>query len=154
MFASFAGPRPQKIGGFQIPNPTYTKIRNALKNKILELKPEKCISGMALGVDQMAAELCIELEIPFIAAVPFVGQESVWPEASKLKYKNILDNAQEVKIVSEGGYASWKLQKRNEWMVDNSDILIAVWNEGYVGGTTNCVNYAKSVGKKLALIEY
>ena len=150
---SFAGPRPQKMGGFQIPNPIYTKIRQDLREKIVELNPKSAISGMALGVDTIAAELCIELEIPFIAAVPFEGQESVWPQASQLKYKSLLAKAKEIKIVCEGKYASWKLQKRNEWMVNHADLVLAVWN-GMSGGTANCINYAKSVGKKIVIIEY
>ena len=52
----------------------------------------------------------------------------------------------------DGGYAGYKLQKRNEWMVDHCDILIAVW-DGTSGGTANCVNYAQSVNKEKIFID-
>jgi uncharacterized phage-like protein YoqJ len=43
------------------------------------------------------------------------------------------------------------MQKRNEYMVDNSDIVIAVW-DGSKGGTYNCVKYAEKLGKKIIVI--
>ena len=56
-------------------------------------------------------------------------------------------------IVAVNGdpYASWKIQKRNEWMVDNSDAVITVWN-GSLGGTTNTVNYARNLGESILVI--
>lgn len=36
-------------------------------------------------------------------------------------------------------------------MVDNSDLLIAIFN-GNKSGTANCVNYAKSKNKKTIII--
>jgi uncharacterized phage-like protein YoqJ len=70
---------------------------------------------MALGVDQDFAEICIQLGIPFTAAVPHLGQEVLWPEESQNKYRGLLGQAAQIVIVSPGGYAAWKLQKRNEY---------------------------------------
>lgn len=112
-----------------------------LDQALLEIRPDFVITGMALGVDQWMAELCILNEIPFVAAVPFEGQESVWPPHSKGKYHQLLAKAHEVVFTSEPGYASWKLQFRNEWMVNKCDLLLAVFN-GTSGGTANCVSYA------------
>jgi uncharacterized phage-like protein YoqJ len=38
--------------------------------------------------------------------------------------------------ICDDPYEPWKMQKRNEWMVDNSDADIAVWNS-QPGGTKN-----------------
>lgn len=151
MIASFTGHRPNKLGGYQIPNPTYTYIIQELNNILLKLKPEKAISGMALGWDQWAAQTCIDLQIPFIAAIPFVGQEKIWPQSSIDIYNVLLQKAIEQVIVCEGGYAAWKMQKRNEWMVDRSDIVIACF-DGTNGGTANCIRYAKEKNKELIII--
>jgi uncharacterized phage-like protein YoqJ len=107
---------------------------------------------MALGIDQDFARVCIEMRIPFIAAIPFVGQESNWPFESQQRYQEILSYAYCVYVVSGGGYAAWKMQTRNEWMVDNCDILIAVW-DGSSGGTRNCINYANKVCRTIHRIE-
>ena len=98
---------------------------------------------MALGADQYFANVCIKLKIPFIAAIPFIGQEAVWPAESKRIYKIILAKAESQHIVSEGGYSAAKLQLRNEWMVNNCDLLLGIYNGDKSGGTFNCIEYAK-----------
>ena len=152
MIVAFTGHRPDKLPnketGYIIPNPTYIHVCQKIETALKELKPEKVISGMALGVDQWAANIAVKLGIPFVAAVPFLGQEGKWPQASQRIYKILLAKASEIVIVCEEGYAAYKLQKRNEWMVDHSDKLIAVWN-GSKGGTGNCVDYATKVGKEI-----
>lgn len=145
---SFTGHRPPKLGGYNLPNPTYNFICQKLEAALKELKPVKAISGMALGIDQWSAHLCIKCNIPFIAAIPFINQECKWPKKSQETYKRILDKAAEVIIVSEGEYSAQKMQIRNEWMVDNSDKVIAVW-DGSPGGTGNCIQYATKVGKEI-----
>jgi uncharacterized phage-like protein YoqJ len=55
-------------------------------------------------------------------------------------------------IVNPGEYAAWKMQKRNEWMVDRCTALIAVYNSDQTGGTRNCVEYAKKVGRRIVTI--
>jgi len=148
---AFTGHRPNKLGGYDTPNPTYNWVCWCLEEELEKLKPEKAISGMALGVDQWAAKICVKLGIPFIAAVPFKGQESQWPLKSQKTYHNLLAKAAEVVIVCSGGYDPGKMQKRNAWMVDHCDVLVAVW-DGTPGGTANCVRYAESAGRKIVRI--
>ena len=147
---AWTGHRPEKIGGYVTPNPVEQAIRQKVRRFLCDLKPDKCIVGMALGVDQLVAEECIKYGIPFVAAVPFPGQENRWPEASKRKYKALLDKAAEIVIVCPT-YSRAALQLRNEWMVDHSDALIAIW-DGSSGGTANCVAYANSTTNYVATI--
>ena len=44
------------------------------------------------------------------------------------------------------------MQKRNEYMVNNSDYVIAVW-DGKPSGTGNTVRYAESKGKTIITIK-
>jgi uncharacterized phage-like protein YoqJ len=106
---------------------------------------------MALGVDQWAAHIAYKLGIPFLAAIPFEGQEKAWPKQSQLTFHLLLKMAKEKVIVSEGGYSAYKMQVRNEWMVDRCDKLIAIW-DGTPGGTGNCVQYANSKNKEIIFI--
>lgn len=152
MIVAFTGHRPDKLGGYKLPNPTYIKICQALDKTLSELKPDKAISGMALGIDQWAANICIKLNIPFIAAIPFVGQEGKWPESSQKTYHALLSKAAEKVIVCDGSYEIQKMQIRNEWMVNRCDLLIGVW-DGTKGGTGNCIEYAKSVNKDILRID-
>jgi uncharacterized phage-like protein YoqJ len=104
-----------------------------------------------LGVDQDFAELCVELKIPFTAAVPVIGQEHMWPPDAQTAYTQLLAKAVGVIVVSAGPYAPWKMQRRNTWMVDQCDCLLAVW-DGSDGGTANCVRYAERIGRPLVRI--
>lgn len=148
---AFSGHRPPKLGGFYIPNPIFNYICFETERLLKELKPDKCISGLALGYDSYAAKICIKLGIPFIAAIPFEGQERLWKNKSKEEYKYLLDKAEEIIYVCEPGFAKWKFQKRNEYMVDRGNIILACFG-GTTGGTYNCVTYAKSKNKEIIII--
>ena len=149
---AFTGHRPNKIGGYVVPNPTFTKIYQSMEETIERINPSKIISGMALGVDQWAADIAQNRGIPFIAAVPFLHQESKWPIQSQQLFNTLLELAEEVVIVSPGGYSAHKMQVRNEWMVDHCDILVAVWNGEPYGGTYNCITYAEEHNKTIIRI--
>jgi len=43
------------------------------------------------------------------------------------------------------------MNDRNEWMVDNSDYVIAV-HDGSKGGTYNCIQYAKKNSKEITTL--
>lgn len=146
MIISATGHRPDKIGGY---GPAASLRRRAVAmDALLAWGPNECISGMALGWDTDFALACIELGIPFTAAVPFEGQEGKWPAQSQRVFHAVLSYAAKVVVVSPGGYSPRKMQIRNQWMVDNSDIVLALW-DGSDGGTANCVGYARAKEKRV-----
>lgn len=160
---AFTGHRPsnQNIGGYDESTPRIQAIKKRLFEEIdLSARTgfDRFISGMAIGVDVWAAEIVLSLRddakypIKLICAIPFDGQDSAWPDESKKRWKSILDRADGKYYVCEPGYAPWKMQKRNQWMVDNSNLLIAVW-DGSPGGTGNCVKYAKSKNSNIIQID-
>lgn len=152
MIVAFTGHRPDKLGGYRSPNPICDWVSWCIHEELDRLNPTKAISGMAQGVDQWAATICINRNLPFIAAIPFVGQESMWPEAAQKRWRFLLGKAYETVVVCKGGYSPAKMQKRNEWMVDHADVLIAVW-DGTPGGTGNCVRYAEKKNKRIVRIK-
>jgi uncharacterized phage-like protein YoqJ len=152
MLIAFTGHRPDKLGGYD-DTKNFKNIFDVLVTKILqEYEDVTVISGMALGVDTWAAKLAISLNIPFLAYVPFKGQESKWPTSSQNEYSDLLLKAKLVNYICTEGYATWKMQKRNEAMVDDCGLLVAVWNGTY-GGTKNCVKYAKKINRKIIRID-
>jgi len=82
-----------------------------------------------------------------VAAVPFQGQESRWPAEAQSRYQRLLQKIKvaggEVVIVSPGGYSPKKMLLRDEYIVNNSDILVALWNREKSGGTYHTVSYAE-----------
>lgn len=133
------GHRPEKLGG-------YDKARHSRLHRFAcwyleQHRPDRFISGMALGWDQACAQACISLGIPFEAAVPFRGQESKWPAFSQGVYLGLLSNADSITYVDQC-YSPAAMQRRNEYMVRHSDGVVALW-DGSSGGTGNCIRFAR-----------
>lgn len=154
MRIAVTGHRPNKLNNeYNLNGPMSLWIKKKLYEVIEAEKPTQIISGMALGVDTIWALSAIEHKIPLLAAIPFEGQEKIWPQESKDLFNYILNHPETTKyIVSEGVYAPYKMQIRNKWMVDNCDVLVGVF-DGTAGGTKNCVTYANSVNKKTIIID-
>jgi uncharacterized phage-like protein YoqJ len=177
MKIAITGHRPNKLGNdYNLISPLIIAIKEEIKS-IVEIYAVECmekneelrlITGMALGIDTLFARIAVELHIPFIAAVPFRGQENRWVQSSIDEYYSLLKLASKIvctdtgkvfedinvgKFLSEPRteFSGHKMQKRNEWMVNNCDRLIAVW-DGTGGGTANCIRYAESIGKEIVRI--
>ena len=144
MVVAGTGHRPNKLGGYGVA--AERRVFTTALRSLEHLKPERVISGMALGWDQALARAAVELGIPFVAAVPFEGQERMWPEPSQRRFRELLAQAAETVIVSPGSYSANAMQVRNIWMVGRCDRVLALWN-GSTGGTHNCITYAARVGK-------
>lgn len=107
------------------------------------------ISGMARGVDIWAAEIVLQLKkeghpLHLICASPFDGFERSWPSEWQRRYRDVLAAADLVKYISPACSPAC-FQIRNEWMVDRSARVIAVFN-GEMGGTKNTIDYAARKG--------
>ena len=135
------GHRPDKLGGYGAG--VSARLGDLARAAHTKYQPDEVISGMALGWDTALALAAIELGIPLTAAVPFEGQERKWRPEQQETFRAILARVTTLAIVSPGGYAVWKMQTRNEWMVDRATGLLALWN-GSGGGTANCIEYART----------
>ncbi len=141
------GHRPDKLEGKE------KMVRGFLREQLISLnvipggalKPPAVITGMAQGVDTWMAETCLELGIPFLAAVPFEAQADNWPRDERARRRGLLIKSKWHHVVTPGlpTYRPGLFHKRNEWMVDKCAYLIAVWNGDNRGGTAACVRYAR-----------
>ena len=144
--------------GFDKPRHTaYLKtLEEKIKFAITEYGITNFISGMALGVDLDFAETVVKLKndfpITLECAIPCPNQTLNWYDKDKLRYDSILKRADNVKLVSER-YTAECMLKRNRYMVDKSELIIAVFNGIKKGGTWYTINYAKKENKVIVLIE-
>src|SRR5688572_27990476 len=128
MIIAFTGHRPDKLGSYSFPNPVSRRVCQEIREKLDWIRPSRAITGMAQGVDQWAAQICLTMEIPYVAAIPFVGQEMMWPEDAQKRWRYLLGRAAQVEVISEGSYTAKKMDLRNRWMVDHADLVLAVWD--------------------------
>lgn len=148
----FTGHRPEKLHKPEV------QIKKDLEAAILQAVNDgfvTFISGMARGVDIWAAEIVLQLResnpaIHLVAASPYRGFESRWSADWQSRYNAILWQADLVKFVCLG-YSRDCFQRRNEWMVDRSARVIAVYS-GELGGTRNTIEYAKRVNVNFHLV--
>lgn len=155
MNIAITGHRPNKLGNdYNLTSDLIHKIKKRIINILYGINTQDTvlITGMALGIDTLFAKIAIENNIPFIAAIPCKNHWAKWPQKSVDLYQQILQHKLcTINNISTQPYNQYCMQKRNEWMVNNCDLLIAVWDKSS-GGTANCVKYAQSQNKEIIFI--
>ena len=81
----------------------------------------------------------------------YAGFEQRWGPQWQTPYQAILQQAGLIKTICPS-YSMAAFQPRNEWMVDHSSRLIAIYN-GSPGGTRNTIEYAKRKKLKIAIYD-
>lgn len=148
----FTGHRPEKLTWSE--NHVKLWLERELQHTIEE-GFVTFISGMSRGVDIWAAEIVLRLRdsgqpIHLICASPFEGFERNWSDDWRRRYTDIQTQADLVKYICPE-YSRACFQARNEWMVNHSAKLIAVFN-GEGGGTLNTILYARRQQIPIAMI--
>lgn len=156
----FTGHRSQKLPwGFNEKNTRCMVMKEKVRAEIInaiDCGYEIFISGMAIGFDMICAEIVLELKkmyknIKLVCAIPCKGQENLWKQDTQERYRKIVKQADKVRCVYDG-YIDGCMQERNKYMINNSTLVIALFNGG-AGGTMQTINYAKNLDKKIIIIE-
>ncbi|MDF2568349.1 MAG: hypothetical protein K0R90_1805 [Oscillospiraceae bacterium] len=156
----FSGHRPEKIDKFQhdygdkveyVKKQLYESILCAIENGFTCF-----LTGMARGVDIYAGEIVMLLkqrhpDIKLVCVVPYEGHAQGWSFVWKERHNALIHHCDEVRILSEKFHKGC-FNNRNEYMVDHSSLLIAVFN-GQKSGTANTINYAKLSNKQVNIIK-
>lgn len=142
MRIAVTGHRPKRLKGQQ------KEVKEWLSEQLDKYKCTEAISGMAQGADQIFGQAAIEKNIPLICCYPyrkiFFHQEE----------QKILNKAKDIKFISEvytGNRVYWF---RDKYMVDNCDLLLAVWDGIKAGGTWLTINYAQKIGKPIIFYNF
>ena len=135
------GHRPDKLGGYGKWSEMQNYLVDQLTNILIESPPSRVISGMAQGWDTVLALAAIKLDIPLELHLPCENHSEKWPEEARKLHRDIVGLADKV-IYTSLEYTKQCLQLRNISMVDNSEVVLAMWN-GSSGGTKNCIVYAE-----------
>lgn len=115
---AFTGHRPNKLGGYDPGNPIASRVIERLDRCIraaVQYNGTRVfLSGMALGVDQWAAQLVslyraeLELdnpalarEIKLVACIPCTWQAVIWPPESQRQWWNLLEQADKIVVCGD-----------------------------------------------------
>ncbi len=160
MTCCVTGHRPK---GFPFPhtgdNEVFMDYLNLLYRTVGELIVagyDSFITGMAEGADIDFAICVLEWrkQYPHITlegALPYpVSPYAADSEYTRVK-RRILGLCDKVTVVSPA-YTTGCMQKRNIYMVDRADLVLAIWNGQESGGTFNTLRYANMTGKTLQVL--
>ncbi len=114
------------------------------------------ICGMALGSDMFFCEAVLlfkeeHAEVTLEAALPCEDQAAKWNEQQRNRYFQLIQQCDIETYVSRK-YTPDCMLRRNMYMVDNSSVLIAVY-DGRFGGTMHTVGYAETNGLEIIQIK-
>ena len=113
------------------------------------------ISGMAQGADLYFAEAVLALrelhpDVTLEAAIPCATQADRWPAVDRERYVELLARCDEQHLIQQA-YSPGCMQRRNQYMVDYSALLLAAF-AGLPGGTMNTILYAQRSGVETVVI--
>lgn len=141
MKIAITGHRPGRIAGHE------QDIKEWIKNYLTGVDCTEAYSGMAMGVDQIFARIIEDMNIPLICCYPY-RRSNFHPIEQKINVK-----AEDVRFISEQ-YSKKAYWIRDKYMVDNCDVLLAVFDGKKEGGTWITVDYAQKIGKPIVFYEF
>ncbi|HUQ63295.1 MAG TPA: RNase H family protein [Acidimicrobiales bacterium] len=147
-----AGHRPPALGGYDS-NPVADKVRSKLVEVVKAkqvLHPDLVVlTGLGLGAEQLGAEAAAEAKVPYVAVLPYPDPDSVWPEASRRRHRELVDGARaEVVLQSKPPatkqLAGAALSRRDAWLARNANEALVVWDgqDAAVGRLVRSLNDA------------
>ncbi|MCL1831939.1 MAG: SLOG family protein [Oscillospiraceae bacterium] len=160
---AFTGYRPQKLNAcLSRGTLTVQDIELILRRQMLTLLDEgfnTFMSGMAIGADLIFARIALELQREYtpklarlVAVIPCLEHDKNWGERDRIHCRELSESAYETVVVSNSCYFDGCMAKRNHYLVDRCDELIAVY-DGQRGGTMQTINYAKGKRRKVTIID-
>ena len=156
----FTGHRPQRLPWrFDETDPRCGSLKLRLRAEIEAMITKNgvthFISGMALGVDTWAAEIVLDMKkshrVTLECALPCETQAVRWRESDRNRYFDIVSRC-DTETMLQTSYTADCFQKRNTYMVDRSDFVIAVYS-GAPGGTDETIRYARKKGRSVCIVQ-
>ena len=156
----FTGHRPVKLPwGMNEEDPRCLDLKDQLSSALEDIYASgfrHFICGMAIGCDTYFAEAVLQLksrhpDALLEAAIPCDNQDAKWNRAQKERYTRLLECCDLITYVSHS-YTPECMMHRNEYMVNQSSLLLACFN-GRSSGTMSTILYAERSGIRTIILE-
>lgn len=158
---AFTGHRPRKFPwGYDELDTQCVSLKSVLTEQIEQLAMNgvtQFLSGMAEGVDTWAALAVLALRekndaLKLHCILPCREQAEQWGAPAQALYRSILEQADSVVYVNRD-YKKDCMLERNRFLVEHSDILLAVYNGERRGGTAATIRYARKAGREVWIMD-
>lgn len=127
-------------------------IYGHLERLFFDLDVKEGITPMTPGAEILWAWILQTMNVPITAAIPSQGFIKSLNRYDFIIYEEILKHSFTTKMmVSTGPSVAWKDHHRNCWVINQSDLIIFVWN-GANNSIANAFNYAKDEKKKETIL--
>lgn len=136
MKIALTGHRPPRLKGKE------KEITEWISEQLSKQKFEEAYCGMATGADQIFGRQVLKHNIPLICCYPF-KKEHYHPKELEL-----MNQAKDIRYIKQL-YFKQAYWFRDKYMVDNCDVLLAVWDGICKGGTWLTIKYARKIGKPI-----
>lgn len=128
----------------------------ALRTEIVRVgQIAEAFSSLAVGSDQVFADIAIESGIPHVAILPLEGYERYFDGTDLSNYRRLLSRSRRIQLKWNGD-PQRAFFEAGKYVVQNSNILFAIWDgepsEG-LGGTADIVGYAEKSSCRIVQID-
>ena len=126
------GPRSFIQGGHDKASEFRIKLRYKMASIISDIKQPYQLIGLTslqIGASQDFAEVCNHLDIPYSSYLPYENMERKWvglPSDIQNNFTTLLNNATGILYVSDGPYSPKKVEKSNQKIIEDSDLIIYI----------------------------
>jgi hypothetical protein len=119
-------------------------------------RPLVGVTSLAIGADQIFAEIVVKLGGQIDAVIPFEGYERTFEKEADLhNYRRLKGIAAHVETLGPSPTDEEAYLRAGKRVVDRSELLVAVWDGQTahgLGGTADIVQYAMVARKRLVLL--
>ena len=127
-------------------------VETTLRSEMQKLSHvNAALSSLAIGTDQLFAEVAISFDIPLVAVIPVQDYKRFFQNDDLIKYNRLLQES-EVRDLRWQGDDREGFFAAGKFIVDHTDLLFAVWDmqkSNGLGGTADVVQYARQLSKRI-----
>jgi hypothetical protein len=141
-------------GHRKLDDPTgWIWVRRELAGFLGGVAPLTGVTSLAIGADQLFAEVVLELKGDIQVVIPFPDYERTFTSETDLtRYRMLKAASKLVEILPDSATKDEAYFAAGRRVTDLSDLLIAVWDgepARGLGGTADVVDYAARSGKRI-----
>jgi hypothetical protein len=116
-------------------------------------RPLIAVSSLAVGADQLFAQIVLQDGGTLEAIIPFEDYENTLTAgADKSSYRSLLNSSSKVEFLPKSHSDEESYLNAGKRVVDLCELLVAVWDgkpAAGLGGTGDVVNYAQQIQRKV-----